>query len=218
VRETFHGGLRQLGIDLTSMCHHAAGAIRAATEALLTADLAAAEQVLAEDAGLDALRDRCEEQAHVLLALQAPVARDLRTVLAAVYCADKIERMGDLAAHIADTARFAYPGHVVPESLTSVIADLGSVTSAMADRLGELVSDHGPAGHAELDHTDETVDELHAQILTAVTRASWEHGAAVAARLALVSRFYERFGDQAVSVAKRLDFIVTGEVQSPSQA
>lgn len=213
MRETFHGGLSELGQALADMCGHAADAMRTATRALLAADLTAAEQVLAEDAELDLLRDQCEEQAHVLLALQAPVARDLRNVLAAVYCADKIERMGDLAAHIADTARFAHPDRVVPDTLTDPVAELGRITAAMADRLGQLVVDHTPEAHAELDHTDETVDALHAHILTVITASTWPYGAAVASRLALVSRFYERFADQTVSVAKRLDFVVTGEIE-----
>lgn len=213
VRETFHGELGQLGIDLASMCARAAHAMRMATQAMLTGDLNAAEEVLAEDTELDALRDRCEEQAYALLALQAPVARDLRNVLAAVYCADKVERMGDLAAHIADTTRFTHPDRVVPDSLTGTISELGRITSSMADRLGELFADNTGEGHAELDRLDETVDALHARVLSTITAPGWEHGAAAAARLALISRFYERFGDQTVSVTKRLDFVVTGETR-----
>src|SRR3977135_2231324 len=100
MRETFHGELARLGEQLACMCRRAAESIRLAGRAFLDADVELAQRGLDADAELDRERDRCEEHAHALLALQAPVARDLRAVLTAVYCAGKIERMGDLAAHV----------------------------------------------------------------------------------------------------------------------
>lgn len=216
MRETFHGDLARLGEQLAEMCRMAATSMRQASRALLTADLPLAEQVLTTDVKLDKARHACEEHAQSLLALQAPVAGDLRTILAAVYCADKIERMGDLAAHIADTARFAHPDHAVPAEFEGVFTELGEISAGMADRVGELIMGDAKGGFAELDETDQGVDALHARVLTAITGENWPHGVQSATSLALVARFYERFADQAVSVAKRLEFAETG--QTPTSA
>ena len=188
--------------------------MRHATTALLRADLALAEEVLTGDAALDEQRAECEENAYSLLALQAPVARDLRVVLAATYCAEKIERMGDLAAHVADAARFAHPGHVVPDDLVGQFTELGAITTDMASRLATLVTARERNAYAELEGIDSTVDRLHAEVLRRISSADFPQGPQAAASLALVARFYERFGDQAVSVAKRLDFAETGEIPS----
>lgn len=210
VRNAFHGELAQLGTALSDMAAFSAEAMRQATTALLTADLHLAEQILSRDSELDALRTEAEEHAQALLALQAPVAQDLRIVLAAVYCAERIERMGDLAAHVAGAVRVVHPGRVVPDELEESFSELGRITTGMAGRVGELITAPVEGAFAELEQADEAADELHAQILRRITSADWPHGAATASSLALVARFYERFGDQAVTVAKRLDFAATG--------
>ena len=212
MREAFHGDLTALGQRLAGMSTAAAAAMRRATRALLTADLGLAEQVLVDDAALDADRAASEEQAYALLALQAPVARDLRIVLAATYCAAKVERMGDLAAHIADTARFNHPAHAVPAELETDFAALGDIAASMADRLAELIAAPAAGAFAELESTDSSVDQMHARLLATISAPDFAHGPRVAAGLALLARFYERFADQAVSVAKRLDFAATGEM------
>jgi phosphate transport system protein len=109
MREQFHGQLEHLGTQLAAMCGMATDAMRWATQALLDADLPTAEQVLTQDEALDRARDQCQQDVQALLALQSPVAGDLRTVLAAVYCAEKIERMGDLASHVAAVVRQTHP-------------------------------------------------------------------------------------------------------------
>jgi phosphate transport system protein len=210
MRESFRGDLARLGEQLAEMCGMAAHSMRQASRALLTADLQLAEEVLAADALLDRARQSCEEHAQSLLALQAPVARDLRMILAAVYSAEKIERMGDLAAHIADTARFTHPEHVVPAEFEQVFTELGEIAAAMADRVGEFTLGGAGSGFVELNETDQAVDALHAQVMSSITGTGWAHGVRSATSLALIARFYERFADQAVSVAKRLDFAETG--------
>jgi phosphate transport system protein len=189
----------------------AAQSMRLATRALLDADLPLAEQVLTADAELDQARAACEAHAQTLLALQAPVAGDLRTILAAVYCAEKVERMGDLAAHVADTARFSHPEHAVPPEFEAIFGEMGEVAAGMAERVGELMEGEAGNAFAELHETDQAVDALHARILESITGEGWQHGVRSASSLALLARFYERFADQAVSVAKRLEFAETGQ-------
>lgn len=212
MRETFHADLIELRDLLGGMCSRAATAMRQATDALLSADLVVAEQVLSADAQLDALRDQCEERAQQMLALQAPKASDLRLVLSAVYCADKIERMGDLAEHIAKTTRRVHPAHVVPAELRDTFAELGTITANMADGLVSHITDPHQGSYAELNEVDHKVDALHAAVLGQVTSRSWPHDVPSATCLALVTRFYERYADQAVSVAKRVEFVSTGKM------
>jgi len=214
MRTTFHNELIELRGLLGEMATLAAAAMRQATEAMLTADLAQAERVLAADSQLDKLRDRCEDQAQQMLALQAPVAGDLRTVLSSIYCADKLERMGDLAEHIASTSRRNHPDPLVPDELRPAFIDLGSIAAGMADRLVELLAEPVAGGFAELDEVDHEMDALHADVLRQVTAKCWPHGVRSATCLALVARFFERYADQAVSVAKRVEFVSTGKTPS----
>ena len=210
MRESFHGELAELSELLGTMCARAATAMRDATRALLSADLVTAEEVLSADDKLDELRDECEERARQMLALQAPKASDLRLVLSVVYCAERIERMGDLAEHVASTTRRLHPSHVVPPELRDSFASLGEITADMADALVTHIADPREGRFAELNETDHQVDDLHAAVLREITSDSWPHGVPTATCLALVARFYERFADQAVSVAKRVEFVSTG--------
>lgn len=212
MRDIFHSELRELRELLGEMCTRAATAVRQATEAMLAADLVAAERVLSSDAELDKLRDRCEDQAQQMLALQAPKASDLRLVLSAVYCADKIERMGDLAEHIAKTTRHVHPDHVVPPELRNTFARLGTITADMADSLVTHIACPHHGSYAELNEVDHKVDTLHAAVLHEITGQAWQHGVPKATCLALVTRFYERYADQAVSVARRVEFVSTGKM------
>lgn len=212
MRETFHKELTELRELLREMCSHAAGAISDATVALLGVDRAAAERVLAADADLDAMRDQCEDRAQQMLALQAPVASDLRIVLAAIYCAEKIERMGDLASHVANTTRHSHPHPVVPDELRPTFTKLGEVCATMAERLVCQIAEPKPGAFAELDEIDHEVDALHAEVLRTITAPEWPHDVPLAINLTLVTRFYERYADQAVSAAKRIEFVRTGEI------
>jgi phosphate transport system protein len=218
MRETFHGELAELREFLSRMCKLAAAAMRQATDALLSADLMGAEAVLAADAELDLLRDECEDRARQTLALQAPKASDLRLVLSAVYCADRIERMGDLAEHIANMTRRVHPSQVVPDELRDTFASLGEITSDMAEGLVTHIACPRAGSFAELHETDHQVDDLHAAVLRTITGKTWTHGVPTATCLALVARFYERYADQAVSVAKRIEFVSTGVTPRQSQA
>lgn len=118
---------------------------------------------------------------------------------------------------MADTARFAHPQHAVPAELESSFAEMSEVAATMADRLAERIGSDAAGGFAELDETDHTLDALHARVLHRVTSDDWAHRVQAATSLALLARFYERFGGQAVSVAKRLEFVETGEITPRSE-
>jgi phosphate transport system protein len=213
MRDEFHGELRRLGELLEGMSETATRQMRLATSALLECDLGISEQVLAEDAALDADRDLCLDHAQRLLALQAPVAGELRTIITAIHCAERIERMGDLARHVAELARRVHPGSAVPPSLRSSFAELGRLTTGMGASLGELINSSDSDGCERMTAADELVDQLHSRIMVRLTGPDWSDGVAAAVNATLLARFYERFADQVVSVARRLDFAVTGTLQ-----
>jgi phosphate transport system protein len=212
MREQFHGDLRRLGDMLAGMSDTAARQMRLATAALLQGDLGAGEQALAEDKALDADRDRCEEDAQRLLALQAPVAGDLRTIITTVHCAERLERMGDLARHIAELSARAHPDSVVPEPLRDRFAELGRTTSDMASTLTELIRNTDGCAYHRMQAADEQVDAMCRDLMAETANDRWPYGVPSAVNVSLLCRFYERFADQVVSVARRLDYAVEGVV------
>jgi phosphate transport system protein len=131
-------------------------------------------------------------------------------VLSAIYCADRIERMGDLAEHIANMTRRVHPSEVVPDELRDTFASLGEISASMAEGLVTQIACPRAGSFAELNETDHQVDDLHAAVLRTITGKAWAYGVPTATCLALVARFYERYADQAVSVAKRIEFVSTG--------
>jgi phosphate transport system protein len=210
VRTVFHGELEQLGVELAAMCGWAAQELARATRALLRCDLVVAEHVISDDGELDAARARCEEHALRLLALQAPVARDLRLVVTAIQAAERIERMGDLARHVAELARRRHPGSAVPPGLCDQFAELGRLAVAAARRVQEIIAVPMQEHFVEQDRADDRIDTLHREILIAVQDPASGCSVRDAVDAALLARFFERFADQAVSVTRRLDFVVTG--------
>ncbi|WP_031468495.1 phosphate signaling complex protein PhoU [Sciscionella sediminilitoris] len=218
MREAYRDQLGELADLLAGMCASVAEAMERATQSLLDADLALAEQVIGADQKVDEARTNAEEQAYALLALQAPVASELRTVLAAMYAAESLERMGDLAKHIAGAARRRHPDEVVPAEVRPYFAKMGEVGATQARRVEQVIrtSDVGLA--KEVEEADDEVDELHRHLFTKIMERDWEHGVATAVDVTLLSRFYERFADHAVSVARRTVFVVTGEMPTGADA
>lgn len=210
MREAFHGELAALGEQLAAMSGQASEAMRLATQAVTTSDTGLAEQVITADSELDAARNECEDHAQRLLALQSPVAGDLRTILAVLYCGVKIERMGDLAAHVANLVRHSHPEPVVQGDITDTVRTLGELTVSMADRLQDVIRGADPASFSAMNDSDDAVDTLCTRLGTAVRSDDWPHGVTAAINLALLTRYYERFADQAVSVTRRLEFATTG--------
>lgn len=217
MREAYHDQLQSLANQLADMCRTVGGAVERATTALLDADLGLAEQVIGEDSLVDNARSDAEEQAYALLALQAPVATDLRTVLAAIHAAESLERMGDLALHIAKAARRRHPQQVLPEQVRPYFAKMGQVAAGLATKAEQVIRTSDIALARSIEDDDDEMDELHRHLFTVIMDRDWPHGVAAAVDATLLSRFYERFADHAVSVAKRTVFVVTGEMPGSGQ-
>lgn len=195
---------------LVDMCAMGAGAITDATDALLGADLMLAEQVIARHADAVASEAHVEDLAFALLALQAPVAADLRAVVSALRIAADAQRMVGLAVHVAEIARRRHPQHAVPEEISRYLADMGTVAEGLATGAQEVLRAQDPRRAAQIRRDDDAMDELHRRLLAALMQPDWRFGVTAAVDATLLGRFYERFADHAVEIARRVIFQTTG--------
>jgi phosphate transport system protein len=210
MREQYHEQLDVVRGELVTMTQKVATAIIRATTALLESDLSAAESVIASDVDIDELADRIETECLELIALQAPVAGELRTMVGALRMSATLERMGDLAEHIAQSMRHRYPDHVVPDPLVGSIREMGDLAARLATELGDII-DKVDVEHAlRIEVEDDRMDELHRELLLTVLSPEWTYGVETAIDLSMINRFYERFADHAVSVARRIVHQATG--------
>ncbi|ACU98705.1 phosphate signaling complex protein PhoU [Saccharomonospora viridis] len=212
MREAYNVELENLATKLADMSVQVADAMERATKAMLESDLELAEQVISDDALVDDARADCEEQAYALLALQAPVATDLRIVLAAIHAAESLERMGDLALHVAKAARRRHPEPVLPEDVQPYFADMGKIVVKLARRVEQIIKTRDIEAARRLETEDDQVDDIHRHLFSVIMAKDWEHGVATAVDVTLLGRFYERYADHAVSVARRMVFVVTGRM------
>jgi phosphate transport system protein len=216
MRDEYRHDLAQVTGLLVEMADGARAALARATSALLNSDVTDAEEVVRGDAEIDALYHRVEEKVYDLLARQAPVASDLRLVVTALRVAGDVERMGDLAEHVAETALRRAPECAVPIELHPVFTDLAVACDRLAAKLSQALRDHDAEAAAQLESDDDTVDELHRQLLALMLGAAWRYGVGPAVDGALLGRFYERFADHAVNVGDQVVYLVTGEVTGAS--
>ncbi|MEI7442709.1 MAG: phosphate signaling complex protein PhoU [Actinomycetes bacterium] len=206
--------LAHVNADLIMMAQLVDKAITDATQALLTGDLALAQQVIGGDDSINDLNARIEDECFQISSTQAPVARKLRMVMSAVRMATSLERMGDLAVHIAKQVRLRYPNPAIPAELQVTFSQMGKAASKIVEKTGEVIETHDAGLAEQISIYDDELDRLHRELFTTVLSDDWTHGVEAAIDVTLLSRFYERFGDHAVTVARRLVHIVTGEPYS----
>ena len=211
MREDYTNQLSNIDDAMVAMADLVGKAIRGATDALLADDLTLAEQVIAGDEQINELNAQVEEMSSRIAALQAPVATDLRLVMGAIRMATSLERMGDLAVHIAKQVRLRYPSPSIPAELRDTFGKMGQAASKIVEQTSEVIATRNTSLADDMKKYDDTLDELHRELFTVVLSDDWSHGVEAAIDVTLLSRFYERFGDHAVSVARRVIHIVTGE-------
>jgi phosphate transport system protein len=214
MREQFHEELDGLSDLLVEMTRRVGSAVGRATTALLDADLALAESVIGADEAIDALQVDLEERSLALLARQAPVATDLRVIVTGLRMSADLERMGDLARHVAKLARMRYPESAIPAELRATILQMGQVAERIVAKTGSVIASRDLAVAGELETDDDVMDSLHRELFAVLLDDEWEHGIETAVDVTLCGRYYERFADHAVSVAQRVTFLVTGQRQS----
>jgi phosphate transport system protein len=210
MRTAFHERMDALTAQLGEMCGLAGVAMEHATQALLQADLPLAEQVITDHDRLITVSAKAEENALMLLALQAPVAGDLRTIVSSLQNVADAERMGGLALHVAKIARRRHPAHTLPEEVNGYFAEMGRVAVELGKSAQEVVLSGDPRRAAEIDDEDDAMDELHGHLFIVLMDREWKHTVAAAVDVTLLGRFYERFADHAVEIGRRVIFQATG--------
>lgn len=211
MRTAYHEQLSDLAEQLGKMCGLAGIAMERATQALLQADLMVAEQVITDHEKIAAMSARAEESAFVLLALQAPVAGDLRAIVSSIQMVADIDRMGALALHVAKIARRRHPQHALPEEVNGYFAEMGRVAVELGNSAQEVLLSRDPEKAARIREEDDAMDDLHRHLFSVMMDKEWRHGVAAAVDVTLLGRFYERFADHAVEVARRVIFQATGK-------
>ena len=216
MRTAYQQRLAVLSPQLADACGMAGQAMSQATGALLRADLDLADRTILDHQNI-ALRTRAaQRKAFTLLALQAPVASDLRTVVSSMQIAADVERMGALAVHVAQSARRRYPHGAVPDAVRPLFADMGQLAVELGYGARDVLLSRDPTRAASIRDDDDAMDEMHERLLRTMMDRDWTHGVGTAVDLALIGRFYERFADHAVQIGRRVVFQTTGVHPPPS--
>lgn len=211
MRNTYHETLDGISDDLAEMSRLVGTAMSRATTSLLDADLSLAESVIAADEDVDLRQSALEAKAFDVLALQQPVATDLRIVVTSLRMSADLERMGDLAQHIAKVARMRYPDQTIPFDFRPVITEMSQLAVQMVGKTGEIIRQKDVRAALGLERDDDAMDLLHRKLFTMLLAPHYTGGIEGAIDITLCGRYYERFADHAVSVARRVVYLVTGE-------
>jgi len=218
MRDAFHEELDAIQATLVTMGEMVSVAMSRSSEALLKADVKLAEQVISEDEKLDTIQHDLEARSINLMARQQPVAQDLRILVTSLRMSADLERMGDLCHHIAKLARMRYPEVAVPAELVKTIESMGTTAVKIIEKSTHVIKTQDLQAAIELETDDDEMDKLHRALFVALLDDSWTHGIEAAIDMTLLGRYYERCADHAVSIARRVYFLVKGEYASESQA
>jgi phosphate transport system protein len=217
MREVFHQSLEDVQGRLVEIAELVTVAIDKATRAFESSDVGLAEEVIEADAIIDEKAIALDELAIEILARQQPVARDLRIVVGALRMSASLERMGDIAEHIAQLTRMRFPERAIPRGLKSTFTKMGQLDVEVARTLTELLRTQDMRLAEAIRNADDAIDELHASVFEKVLSDSWRGEAAATVDATLASRYHERFADHAVSVAKKVAYLATGEWETVSE-
>ena len=215
MREEFQADLNEVSRLLVTMAEAVRAAMRKATTALLTADLKAADTVIERDAEVNKLYSQVEEKVADTIARQAPVASDLRMVITALHVSADLERMGDLAEHVAKTAKRRHPSPAVPAELRPVFKQMAEVADRMAEKITTVLASPAAKLAAEREKDDDSMDDLERELFKVLLHDDWPYGAETAIDGALLGRFYERYADHAVNAGEQIVYLLTGKPVTP---
>ena len=211
MRDIFHEELEGIATQQLKMTALVKDAIEQATSALLGGDLQIAEKVIASDAAIDAIQHDLDERSISLMARQQPVASDLRTLVSSLRISADLERMGDLAHHIAKLARMRFPNKAVPEDMVSIVTDMGAAANRIVEKLAVVLEFRDTNRALEIEKDDDEMDKLQRTLIASLLAPTWKHSVESAVDMAFLSRYYERFSDHVVSIAQRVYYTQTGE-------
>jgi len=210
IRSVFQEELDNVSESLVNLTVMVADSMHKATDALINSKLSLAEEVISSDEKVDNYQHDLDSRIIDIIARQQPVATDLRALVTALRMSADLERMGDLANHVAKVARLRHPNSAVPNELKSTILQMGSVAESIARKVGTVIETRNTLMALEIEKDDDEMDKLHRDCISALTSSGWDKGVDMAIDLTLLGRYYERYADHAVSVARRVYFLVTG--------
>lgn len=216
MREVFHQSLEDVQGRLVEIADLVTIAMDKATRAFGTSDVALAEEVIESDSIIDDKAIALDELAIEILARQQPVARDLRIVVSALRISASLERMGDIAEHIAQLTRMRFPERAIPKGLKSTFTKMGQLDVDVARKLAELLRTQDLSLAEQIRTDDDQIDELHVSVFEKVLSDTWQGEASATVDATLASRYHERFADHAVSVAKKVVYLATGDWTVPT--
>jgi phosphate transport system protein len=211
IRSVFQDELDSVPQTLFDLSVMVSDSMAKATRALMSKNLSLAEEVISFDEKIDAVQHDLDARIIDIIARQQPVASDLRALVTALRMSADLERMGDLADHVAKVVRLRHPAAAVPDQLLGLIESMGVTAEKIAAKTGVVISSRDTTLAAQVEKDDDEMDLLHRQLISALIAPTWEHGVETAIDLTLLGRYYERYADHAVSVARRVIFLVTGK-------
>jgi phosphate transport system protein len=214
IRSVFQDELDNVSQSLVDLTAMVSTSMTKATTAILSCDLKLAEEVIATDVKIDDYQHENDSRIIDIIARQQPVARDLRALVAALRMGSDLERMGDLSNHVAKVARLRHPNAAVPPELVAIIQAMGVAAVAITEKTGVVIATRNTEMALEIERDDDVMDDLHRKLIAVLIEPTWKHGIETAIDLTLLGRYYERYADHAVSISRRVYFLVTGEYAS----
>lgn len=211
MRNVFQQELHEVQERLVEIAGLVATSMHNATVAFSDVNVELAEKVIEEDVRIDELALNLDELAIQILARQQPVARDLRIVVSALRMSASLERMGDMAEHIAQLARYRFPERVVAKGLRGTFRKMGELDVEIVGKLVDLLRTQDLAFAEEIRDIDDKIDELHVSVFDKVLSDKWVGSIGDTVDATLASRYHERFADHAVSIARKVKYLSTGE-------
>jgi len=214
IRSVFQDELDNISQSLVDLTAMVATSMTKATTAILSCDLKLAEEVIATDVKIDDYQHETDSRIIDIIARQQPVASDLRALVTALRMGSDLERMGDLSHHVAKVARLRHPNAAVPPELVSIIEAMGVAAVHITEKVGIVISSRNTEMALEVEGDDDVMDDLHRKLIAVLIEPTWKHGIETAIDLTLLGRYYERYADHAVSISRRVYFLVTGKFAS----
>jgi len=214
IRSVFQDELDNVSQSLVDLTAMVSASMSKATTAILSCDLKLAEEVIATDVNIDDYQHENDSRIIDIIARQQPVASDLRALVTALRMGSDLERMGDLAHHVAKVARLRHPNAAVPPELVAIIQAMGVAAVAITEKTGVVIATRNTEMALEIERDDDVMDDLHRKLIAVLIEPTWKHGIETAIDLTLLGRYYERYADHAVSISRRVYFLVTGEYAS----
>ena len=214
IRSVFQDELDNVSQSLVDLTAMVSTSMSKATTAILSCDLKLAEEVIATDVKIDDYQHDNDSRIIDIIARQQPVASDLRALVTALRMGSDLERMGDLSHHVAKVARLRHPNAAVPPELVAIIEAMGVAAVAITEKTGVVIATRDTKMALEIERDDDVMDDLHRKLIAVLIEPTWKHGIETAIDLTLLGRYYERYADHAVSISRRVYFLVTGEYAS----